>query len=742
MTTTAAIKYRAFLSYSHRDKAWAKWLHAALEGYRIDKELVGRQTPVGPVPKTLRPIFRDREDFSAGHSLTDQTVAALEASQSLIVLCSPQAAQSHYVNEEIRRFKASAHRDQGRSAWVIPVIVAGEPGDPERECFPPALRYKVDANGELTPERDEPIAADARPEGDGKEIAKQKVIAGLLGLSLDEIARRAERARTRRHRFWAALAGAFLFLAVAASGSAVYAYQKVIESEARLDQAIEIAYGFVTEAVGMSDHFGVPSGLMLGLLRRAELALNGLIARGADSPMLRYRRAAMLLSFTGAYRALGKTNEAGERAAEARRLLMRSVSEDPQNLEKRLGLALSYWMLGEVLEVQRSLSTALDTLRGGLAIVEAIPADDPRSAAFRPEILRQLIGLRIDIGDALTTQGALSEGMKVYVECFDVVSRFAGGGSLQDEKYQNYLTLHPFLMQQFLTILRRLAQVTLYAGKLAESLAYFQQVLAVDEQRAANSDSVTLQFNLEDSLLAVGNGQLALGSLDEAMASFRKGLAIAERLVKTDPKNFHYERYVVGFKDAVGRVLLAQGQAREALAQFRANSSPLLASDVGNAIWQAYGALGHERIADALLALGDTAAAIEEYRKELAIIGPLAEANPIAEWEVYHAIAHFKLAEAMRQQAASAEAIEHFEASIAIARRLANDSPEIVGYQVLGLFARLRITQSEDDKTGKIETILGFLRGLRDERRLSFDQSKMLSDIEQEIAKGCDAKLQ
>ena len=105
MASPAAIRYRAFLSYSHRDTSWGKWLHSALEGYRIDKDLVGRETPVGPVPKTLRPIFRDREDFSAGHSLTEQTLAALEASQFLIVICSPNAAQSKYVNEEIRRFK-------------------------------------------------------------------------------------------------------------------------------------------------------------------------------------------------------------------------------------------------------------------------------------------------------------------------------------------------------------------------------------------------------------------------------------------------------------------------------------------------------------------------------------------------------------------------------------------------------------------------------------------------------------
>ncbi len=102
MAAPAAIRYRAFLSYSHRDAGWGKWLHSALEGYRVDKDLVGRETPLGPVPKTLRPIFRDREEFSAGSTLVAQTVAVLEASQCLIVICSPNAAASKYVNEEIR----------------------------------------------------------------------------------------------------------------------------------------------------------------------------------------------------------------------------------------------------------------------------------------------------------------------------------------------------------------------------------------------------------------------------------------------------------------------------------------------------------------------------------------------------------------------------------------------------------------------------------------------------------------
>ena len=89
MATPVPCKYRAFLSYSHRDTATAKRLHGRLEGFRIDKDLVGRETPMGPIPKHLRPIFRDRHDFDVGGTLGAQTVAALDSSAALILVASP-----------------------------------------------------------------------------------------------------------------------------------------------------------------------------------------------------------------------------------------------------------------------------------------------------------------------------------------------------------------------------------------------------------------------------------------------------------------------------------------------------------------------------------------------------------------------------------------------------------------------------------------------------------------------------
>ena len=147
MAEPAAFKYRAFISYSHADTAQAKRLHRALESFRIDKDLAGRETATGAIPKALRPIFRDRDEFTAGHVLSDQTQAALDASQALIVICSPASAKSRYVNEEIRLFK-SRHAERP----VIPLIVAGKPGDSELECFPPALKFKLDADGQVTEE--------------------------------------------------------------------------------------------------------------------------------------------------------------------------------------------------------------------------------------------------------------------------------------------------------------------------------------------------------------------------------------------------------------------------------------------------------------------------------------------------------------------------------------------------------------------------------------------------------------
>ena len=195
-------RFKAFISYSHRDREWSAWLQRSLESYRIPKRLVGIKSEFGPVPGRLAPVFRDREDLPSASDLSATVKESLEASESLIVICSPAAAQSTWVNEEIRYFK-----NLGRGDRIFALIVDGDPQpeDQGQQCFPSALLTGLDGSPH------EPLAADARKWADGKLLAKLKIVSGILGIRLDDLRQR-NMQRRRRNWFVTSLSTAVLLL--------------------------------------------------------------------------------------------------------------------------------------------------------------------------------------------------------------------------------------------------------------------------------------------------------------------------------------------------------------------------------------------------------------------------------------------------------------------------------------------------------------------------------------------------
>ena len=231
-------RYWAFISYSHVDEAWANWLHRGIETYTVPRPLVGTAIPNDTVvrPRRLFPLFRDRDELASASSLNEEIQDALRQSRNLLVICSPHAARSHWVGEEIKAFKA-----MGRQNRIFCVIVSGEPNtggsaDAATECFPAPLRFHVDAEGQLTDERIEPLAADAREHGDGKRNALLKVVAALLGVGFDSLKHRDQERRMRQM----AIAGTVLLSAVVVlSGLSYYAFQQrnAAQREARAARA-------------------------------------------------------------------------------------------------------------------------------------------------------------------------------------------------------------------------------------------------------------------------------------------------------------------------------------------------------------------------------------------------------------------------------------------------------------------------------------------------------------------------
>ena len=440
-------RYYAFLSYSHKDRELADWLHRELEKFRVPSALAGKLTANGVVPRRLTPIFRDQHDLSAGDDLAVEIEAALAASQFLLVLCSPTAAKSHWTNLEIESFKRT--RPEG---CVLAAVVAGEPfasdipGREDEECFPPALRYKYDRRGHRTPKRAEPLAADFRDGGEGRRLAFLKLVAGMLGVGLDELV---QREQTRRHRQLAYVAAASLAgMAVTSTlaATAIHARDAAREQRRQAEGLVEFMLGDLKdklEPIGRLDALdGVGSRVLAyyskqdmselsdaGLTQRSKaLSLMAEVAnlRGDTDGALRLYSEAMAgtgeavqrnpndperlfvhaqnVFYVGEIKGLEGDNRAAEAAfREYKRLAERMIALAPDNMKYRMELQYATANLGIVLYHQRRFADAEVPLDQALRTIEGLAAADPSNTDYQlnlPEALGWL-------ADANMSQGKL-----------------------------------------------------------------------------------------------------------------------------------------------------------------------------------------------------------------------------------------------------------------------------------------------------------------------------------------------
>lgn len=571
-------KYWAFISYSHRDTRWADWLHKSIESYRPPRLLVGTATAFGPVPKRLTPVFRDREELASATDLGSVINAALSGSACQIVVCSPQAAKSHWVNEEILAFKRL-----GREERIFCLIVGGEPnasdlpGQENEECFPPALRFKLDANGNLGTVRTEPIAADARPGKDGKQNAKLKLLAGVLAVGFDTLRRREQVRRNRRLALvtTAALSGMVgtSFLATfaliqqraaeqqrtraevdaetakqttnflidlfrisdpsEARGNAVTAREMLDKGASRIEH--ELATQPAIRATLM-DTVGTVY-MRLGLYSQAKPLLDEAVTtqRGAGAPQA--SALSHSLMHLGDLQTLRAQYDIAEKAY---RDAIAIESAPPQDKQRQIDLAATLHGLGTLQEQEGRFTDAEHTLREALAKQKKLYGD------AHGDIARTLK----DIARVMADAGSLNDAIPVMRSALDMQRKLRGpephpdtAESLNDlalllEQHGDYDeaearlresidmnrrllgTKHP----EIATGLCNLASVQVDKGNLAQAEATYHEALAMRQELLGSThpDIAATLNNLAFVLYARGRTREALATERESLGMYRK----------------------------------------------------------------------------------------------------------------------------------------------------------------------------------------------------------------------------
>jgi tetratricopeptide (TPR) repeat protein len=509
----------AFLSYSHDDAEVADWLHEELEEFHVPSRLVGKLTDQGPVPKKLAPIFRDRHELAAAHDLAEEIEEAIAGSRFLIVLCSPDAAKSHWINEEVACFKRLHGEER-----ILAAILDGEPfvsdipGREAQECFPPSLRVRFDGRGRPTTHRAEPIAADLREQGDGRKMGLLKIAAGMMGVGLDDLA---QREAQRRHRRLYAITAASVAGMLFASGLAYTAIDARDEARDQRRQA-EGLVGFMLgdlrdklEPLGRLDVLDSVGARALAYYEsqdKSELSDAALAQRSRALTLM----GEMAHTRGDLDRALRLYREAMASTAEA----ARRTPDNPQNLYDH---AQNVFWVGYIDYQRGNLDKAAAAFREYRRLADRMVALAPNNADYRLEPIYAATNL----GTVLMEQRRYREAADAHQRTLEPVEALLAKEP-GNKDYQIKLV----------NTLAWLADAREYSGQLDEALALRQRQLALINQRwNANKGDTEIKRDEMTARRALARLFAARGQLPIALDQAREASLVINWLTKAEPQN-------------------------------------------------------------------------------------------------------------------------------------------------------------------------------------------------------------
>jgi len=497
-------KYKAFISYSHRDESWAKWLHKALESYRIPRRLQGPA-----VPARLFPVFRDRDELSSAADLSEKVQEALKASESLVVICSPDSARSRWVNEEIRLF-----RSLGRGDRIFSLIVDGDPGarDPGQECFPPALVEGV-AEGR------EPLAADARKWADGKTLAKLKLVSGMLGLRLDELRRREQRRKRQAQAAW-------MVAALAAVGLVSVAVVSQIKQRAQRESTEVL----VSQVVTISEDLN--SKVDLETLKTLSEVLQGYLEKidpGDLTPESSKQVALVLRQLGSVNKAQGRLGQAMQFFEQSRDVMAGLVERHPENLEFMHELGNAEFYVSSIHIETLDYESAQESLFKYRDLARRLEAAEPDNPAWIMEVSYAHTNLAaLAERSGKTSAVAALHHMTTAVEYIEKAMELEPGNVTYKEEYVGTLSW--------------LADAQMRLCHVEDALATRQKNESMARaQKHASPANDDLKKEHAYALTGLASVQKQAGLIGEASRSLGEAKELLQELILLDPSNDKYQ---------------------------------------------------------------------------------------------------------------------------------------------------------------------------------------------------------
>ena len=590
-----------------------------------------------------------------------------------------------------------------------------EPADGSAEPEPePATAPVEPASAAQAAESVDEPAKPAKPAEPAELVARTPAAVGVAEAPVKPAGKR------RRARYGRAIAALVVLIAVL-TGAFMWGRRELETNPPLLDRTLATSTDVTARMLTYADRFGLPRAAQTGLADSSEWTFHKLAELGPDTPMRRYREAAMYLALARQDEAIGRPDIANQRTEKAKALLATIKPQELDQAVKGRELALAQLAVGNALLGRGATNEALANLGPSLAVMErrreAAPDD--------PERQRDLSLATIAMGDVQLAKGMPDAAMQHYREALTQRQQLVARDP-KDEAARRDLSL----------VYERIGDVRAAKGDTADALEEYRKSLAMRLGAVDPGTSGEWQHQLSVSFNKIGDMLAARNMLDEALNNYRAGLALQLAAPIADSSarrnlSVSYER--------IGDLLRTQRNWDEALAAYRkslAIRENLAAADPANPRWARDLSVSYERLGDVLLARTEIDDAIAAYRTSLSLRERLAtggQADAVSQRDV--AVAHNKLGDALVAKGKTEDAVKNYRAGLAIREKLAAAAPDDAQLQWDLLVLQWRLASTGDEPAKRFGAIVAALRDLAAKRKLSIEQARWLPAAEQELAK-------
>ena len=404
------------------------------------------------------------------------------------------------------------------------------------------------------------------------------------------------------------------------------------------------------------------------------------------------------------YQSYGSAIKTLEYYEEYNRLIKELYESNPQNVDYKNSLAISYERLGNIYTTLGDTQEALKYYKEYNRLTKELYESDKDNVGFKNNLAISYQNL----GNTYKTLGDIDEALKYYKE-FNILEKELYDSNKESVKYKNGLAIS----------YQNIGSIYETRGDIDKALECYEKYNRLEKELyESDKENVEYKNSLAVSYNNLGNTYKTLGDIDKALNYYEETNKLLKELYESNKEIINYKNNLAVSYQNLGNIYKTLGDIIEALKYYKYEVKlfeELYESNKESAVYKNNLAISYGKLGDIYVTRENIDKALECYEKYNRLEKELYESDKEnVEYKNSLAVSYNNLGNIYKSRGNTQKAFEYYEKVAKLFKELYESNPQNVDYKnglaisyinLFTIYAELQDTQKAKEYIDKSYSI-------------------------------------